>query len=321
MKKAAKISLVIATILCVVGLLTVAVAFAAGGADLGSFFNTETETSTHEITLPFTSVNIDVDTADILFVVSPDNSCKVVCKETKKIKHTVAVKNETLDIRTQDTRKWYEYIGIFTAKMQVTVYLPEDNYGSLQIDVDTGDVTMPQGLTFQRVNIESDTGDISWRASVPETLEIGTDTGNITIEGLVSEQLSLETDTGNVALRSSTVSGQIKVETDTGHLLMSAVECNKIDLESSTGDVLLENVLANESIRIQTSTGDVELDACDAASLSIRTSTGDVNGTLLTKKIFDADSSTGKIRLPDERGGGRCEVRTSTGDIEFSIIP
>ena len=67
--------------------------------------------------------------------------------------------------------------------------------------------------------------------------------------------------------------------------------------------------------------GDVELDACDAASLSIRTNTGDVKGSLLTPKVFDADSPSGKIRLPDERSGGRCEVRTNTGDIEFRIFP
>ena len=33
------------------------------------------------------------------------------------------------------------------------------------------------------------------------------------------------------------------------------------------------------------------------------------------------DRPSGKIRLPDERSGGRCEVRTSTGDIEFRILP
>ena len=321
MKKAIRISLIVAAILCAVGLLTVAVALVAGGSGLGNLFITETKTNTHEITLPFTSVNIDVDTADVLFAVSEDNSCKIVCEETEQIRHTVEVKNETLHIRTADARKWYEHIGIFIVKLQVTVYLPETTYASLQINVDTGDVAVPQGLSFQRVGIESDTGDVSWHANALNALEIGTDTGSVTVEGVNTERLSLESDTGNITLKNATVSGQIEVELDTGRLHMSAVECEKIALEGSTGDLLLENVLANESIRIQSSTGDVELNACDAASLSIRTSTGDVCGTLLSEKIFDADSSTGKIRLPEQQSGGRCEVRTSTGDIEFRILP
>jgi DUF4097 and DUF4098 domain-containing protein YvlB len=63
----------------------------------------------------------------------------------------------------------------------------------------------------------------------------------------------------------------------------------------------------------------VKFEKSDAAELSIKTDTGDVTGTLLTEKIFDAKSSTGDVDVPKTGSGGKCEIRTGTGDIRIKI--
>ena len=47
--------------------------------------------------------------------------------------------------------------------------------------------------------------------------------------------------------------------------------------------------------------------------------TGDVTGTLLTEKTFSTDTSTGDVSVPNPSSGGKCEIKTSTGDITISI--
>ena len=70
---------------------------------------------------------------------------------------------------------------------------------------------------------------------------------------------------------------------------------------------------------IERSTGDVTLDGCDAETLWIKTDTGDVTGTLLSDKIFMAQSDTGKVEVPKSTSGGVCEVSTDTGKILLSV--
>ena len=105
----------------------------------------------------------------------------------------------------------------------------------------------------------------------------------------------------------------------TGDKGISDVKCQNLYVESSTGYVHLTNVIASDRLSIETDTGSVILDGCDAASIKIETDTGDVEGTLLSEKIFYAESDTGRIRVPHTTSGGICEVRTDTGDITFTI--
>lgn len=83
----------------------------------------------------------------------------------------------------------------------------------------------------------------------------------------------------------------------------------------------LKNVIAAETFSIERSTGKVRFDGCDAAEILVKTGTGDVKGTLLSEKIFIARSNTGRVDVPQTVTGGRCEIITSTGDIEIHITP
>ena len=46
---------------------------------------------------------------------------------------------------------------------------------------------------------------------------------------------------------------------------------------------------------------------------------GDIEGTLLTDKIFMAESDIGEVDVPKTTSGGRCEINTNTGDIDIEI--
>lgn len=81
----------------------------------------------------------------------------------------------------------------------------------------------------------------------------------------------------------------------------------------------LKHVITADRFSIERSTGDVKFEGCDAAELYVKTTTGSVSGTLLTDKVFLTDTKTGSVDVPGTVTGGRCEIRTNTGDIKVKI--
>ena len=81
----------------------------------------------------------------------------------------------------------------------------------------------------------------------------------------------------------------------------------------------LKNVSASGRICIESDTGNVKFDGSDAAEISVKTSTGNVSGTLLSEKVFITETATGRINVPATTSGGKCEIKTATGNISIEI--
>jgi DUF4097 and DUF4098 domain-containing protein YvlB len=101
--------------------------------------------------------------------------------------------------------------------------------------------------------------------------------------------------------------------------VLAGVTCQNLTSNGDTGDIDLISVIASGSFSIVRSTGDVSFEECDAAEILVTTSTGDVEGTLLSDKVFFVETDTGRREYPQSTTGGKCQITTSTGDIEISI--
>lgn len=319
MSKAKKLWLIIGAVLASVGLFIFIGVMAALNFDFSKLSMAQYETNVYETEGNFSKILIDVKTTDIVFLPSDNEKCRVVCYEQEKLKHSVRVKDGALMIDTADTRKWYEHIGVFFGGMKMTVYLPKKEYASLVVASNTGDVDIPDNFIFENIEITGHTGDVTCHGSALNTIKIKMSTGDITTGTLLAEDINLSTSTGDINIGSVTAKGSIKAETNTGKVRLTDVTCMNFSAESSTGDILLRNVAASESFSIRSSTGDVEFENSDASQIFVKTSTGDVTGSLLTEKIFITETSTGDISVPKSTTGGKCEIKTSTGDIEIYV--
>ncbi len=241
------------------------------------------ETNTYKISQGFDSILVDTDTADIEFVLSDDGQCKVVCHEEENAKHRVMVKDNTLTIAETDEEKRNHFIGFVGLTFEtpkITVYLPKAEYDTLQVNGGTG------------------------RACV-ENISVGT--------------MTISVSTGKVIVADVRCRGDITIGISTGDVRLTRVDCKNLTTIGDTGDLFLEGVIAQGKILLETDTGDVTLDGCDGGELSIETDTGDVTGSLLTEKIFVAETDTGRVDVPKTTTGGVCQVETDTGDIRLKI--
>ncbi len=275
-----KIMLIIASILVAVGLISFSVVMTVIGWDFTRLSTVEYEYKTYEISDGFSNITINSETADVEFLPSQNDKAKIVIYEEENINHLVKVENGELKIEYVNNKKWYEYIGINFASQKISLYLPKKTYNQLSVNASTSDVYI-NGFDFSSITISLSTGEIE--------------------------------------ISNSTVLEEVKLSVSTGDTELENLNCKNLTSIGSTGDIELNNVIVEQKISIERSTGDVEFTGIDAREIIIKTSTGDVEGSVLTEKIFYADSSTGKINVPKTVNGGRFEVETSTGDIKIVI--
>ena len=273
----------------------------------------------HQIDVDFNNIAINTDTADINFVLSADDICRVVCYESVNARHVVEVVDDTLVVKAPEGENWYDYINIPFTSPKITVYLPKTNYASFVVRHSTGDVEISSDLTFYSMDISLSTGDVKCYASAVESIKIDTSTGDIFVQGVSANSLDIEVSTGKVSVCDTTCNGQVSILVSTGKAILTDVVCKNLFSTGTTGDIKLKNVVCSQNISIKRSTGDVFMEDSDANELYISTSTGDVRGNLLTSKIFYAKSDTGRINVPKFVTGGLCEITTVTGDIYITV--
>lgn len=319
MSKNTKILIIVAICLILIGLLIFCGVMKNLKWDFTKLSTSVFETNKYEFNDNFENIKVITKNSDVLFVPSSTSNTIIECYESINLKHTVKVENNTLVVEVNDTRNWYDYIGIYVNKPKITVYLPKSEYDNLLIDTKTGDVNIPKDFKFLNLDILSSVGIIKNNASVEDTIKINTSVGAIWVENINAKNVELSTSTGKVNLIDVFCESDIKVTVSTGITKIINTNCKNIISTGSTGKISLENVIATERISINRSTGDVIFKNSDSKNIYVKTSTGNVKGNLLTDKTFFVQTNTGKIDIPKTISEQTCEIETSTGDIKISI--
>ena len=319
MKNGTKAWLITAALLIFIGCLLFAGIMTAVEWDFTELSTVNYVTNTYDISEEFDGIYMNTDTAHIEFMLSDDGECRVECYEEEDTGHSVTVKDNTLSVELTDRNFASGYIGINFGSPKITVYLPREEYGSLFIDEATGDIEIPDDFMFKNVDISLSTGDVDFSASVTDEVKIRTSTGNINVENISAGTLDLTVSTGRMNVFGATCDENVTVGVSTGKADLTDIKCKNIISKGTTGSISLCNVIAEEKFSVERSTGDVIFESCDAANIYVKTNTGDVRGTLLSDKVFITDTGTGKVNVPKTISGGKCEIYTSTGDIDISI--
>ncbi|MBR6533118.1 MAG: DUF4097 family beta strand repeat protein [Clostridia bacterium] len=300
MSKRTKTWLIIAASLVLVGGIIFTGVMTVLKWDFTKLSTSKYYTNSYEINQNYENISIISDTADILFLPAKNSKSSVICYEQKNIKHSVAVKDETLEIEIVDNRKWYEHIGINFGTPKITIYIPQGEYGALSVKSSTSNVETPKSFKF-------------------ESIDISVSTGDIRVEDVSADLVCLSVSTGEIIANGITCEGDFKVNVSTGDAKLEDIKCKNIISNGDTGDISLKNVIAKETFSIERSAGDVKFEDCDADEIFVKTDTGSVRGNLLTDKVFITKSDTGYVDVPNTVTGGKCEIITDTGNIKIDI--
>ena len=319
MRTRTKVWLVIATTLVLLGCILFVGVMSTLRWDFMKLSTVKYVTNAYEVSEAFDGISIKTDTTDIVFALSDNGNCKVECYEEETSRHFVTVEDNTLVIKMNDSKSWYDYIGMNFGSPKIIIYLPVTGYGSLFINGDTGDVEIPNDFMFKDVDISLSTGDVDFCASASELIKMKTSTGDICVENIVAGALEFSVSSGKVTVSEVSCEGDITVGVSTGNAYLTDIECKSLMSSGSTGDISLNSVIAVEKFSVERSVGDVKFISCDAAEIYVKTDTGDITGNLLSNKVFITHTATGNVDVPKTAEGGRCEITTDTGDIKITV--
>ena len=109
MNKKTKIWLIAAAFLVVLGVVLFAAGMAAQNWDYGALETGKYRTETYEIHGTFQKISIDSTISGIVFELSEDGTCRLVCSGPAYIGFDAAAQENTLTVSETDEREWYEH--------------------------------------------------------------------------------------------------------------------------------------------------------------------------------------------------------------------
>ncbi len=299
MKKGIKIALITALILLGIGIVLMAVSFCMVGFEFSAWNGLKAVSNTHQIKEAFTDIDVNTVEADVKIEKSDTGNAYVVCNETDKILHEVKVENGTLKITHRDDRSWWEHIGIFWAEMSVTVYLPDAEYGDL--------------------NIQGVSGRVSLNSVKAECIQAGAVSGDIEVRDVSCKTLSADTASGNITLSDTDARGEVRLESTSGRVEWRNGTGNSLQISAVSGNLMLQNCLIRETLVANTTSGEIRMQACDAQALTVSSTSGNIRLELLTGKIYQASTVSGNIDVPTDNGSGLCTLSTVSGNIRVTV--
>lgn len=323
----------VSIILIVIGLLASVTTLAANQFDF-SELDQSIVSKTYDINSDFDNIDCDLEVSDLNIFLTTDTKNYALCLEKENIKFDVKVENNSLVIKENYENKMFSF-----GKTEVALYLNKNTIQSLNVTTDSGDICIIDNFNINNIKIEGKTNDVElmWLVAndiniqvttgdvwankvIANNMTVTTSTGDIEIDDCkISNDLSLKVSTGEIELSNAEIANTLTINVKSGDINLDHITCKNIQVTATTGEVELKDVIASMNMNIETSTGEVELHHCDANAIDIKTSTGDVVGSVTSNKVFDAQSGTGKVMVPNTKDGGTCKIRSSTGRISISI--
>lgn len=323
MKKSVKIILTVAACLLGAGIIIFGLSAAFIGFDFDSVYGLTAEKNSHSIENSFENVDADAVEADICVERSSDEKCTVICNESDAVYHEVYVENNTLHVKRVDCRRWYE--RIFSAYMdrnaRIEIYLPEGVYQNVDLLSVSGDVTVTSEISAVNLSLESTSGNVSSYAFAEGRLTLNSISGNINVGEACADTVAVKCTSGDIAILQSNIAGLAEIESVSGDVDITDLKAKSVNVLTVSGDIELERVFAIDTIAIENTSGSIELDGCDAFSLSLESTSGDIKGTLLSGKIYVADTVSGNVSVPiSTKEAGECNIKTVSGNVNITEL-
>lgn len=295
MKKAKMTAIIIASIVLVVGVAVTVASLAVARFDISGLLGNKKISYEVSDLEAFERISICESSCDVR-VESTVQEPYIEYTGSDSVTHNVTVKDGTLVIEGVDGRKWYEKILSFVDG-KLTLYLPHGNEYELEISTKSGNVTIERAFNAKTVNVTTASGNVECGSDASEGATVETTSGNVNFNGCHGKKIS--------------------AKTTSGEIYAGGAICLEASFESCSGNVELEGVNVRDSLNVETTSGNIELDECDSAALKLVSTSGNISGELLSEKVFMAKSTSGRINVPFGLSGGKCEITTTSGNIDF----
>lgn len=296
MKKARKITLILAIALMVIGAGICVITFAASGFNPEAFaIGGESEEKNADIsgegvkTLIISDRFFEYDVADIEIVTSPDNDIHISYATRFESEVITETDGETMTVYTNNNKKdWRQYISFFPVTINdypVTIAVPA-TVESFSIDADAADINCENMVFAKDFIFQSDACELTM--------------ANCTVNG----KLHIDVDAGLINI-DQVKAGSVVTDLDAAEMNLNDVSADIFDLNTDYGDIRFDNLSVGQSLKID----------ADASNIN-----GSINGKASDFTVR-ADVDLGSSNLNNSTGGSKTLfVSTDSGNINITFL-
>jgi len=267
------------------------------------------EKITVTITDDIENINIEEISHDIKIEKASDDNITVEYWDNSSFIHDVKADGGTLKVTFKNSKHWYDFITIGIPGITKTssdenhdtiIYLPEGVYGDLAVSAVSSDINIPDGYTFEDVDFNTVSGEISCASESTGNVNVNTTSGNLNEMYINGISAQINTVSGDVFLSESTLSGSVVIDTTSGEVQLTNVTVGACDINTTSGDILL-NSYSGSNTTINSTSGDI---------------TAIVSGTYHVS--YDTLSGDSNITCDNVSDGANFRVDTVSGDLTVS---
>lgn len=213
-----------------------------------------------EINDNFKEIAITTDNANVK--VLPTSGSRAMAELTGKgPNHRLSVDVEESVLKVDVSNKQKKLYNFDFSELLVTlkVYVPEEDYDSLQIESDNGQVQINE-LLAKDIHVETDNGIIKLNDIEGETIAAAANNGIIDLKSIAARDVALETDNGKILLDG--VEGKLFSRASNGGISLLTQDLDRpIDFATDNGKITIqtEKEPTNAILDVQVDNGKVDI--------------------------------------------------------------
>lgn len=194
-----RVMIIVSLCFVVLGITLMVGAAAMGGFRIENLFNDDRKRNTVSIKEKFDSVEVETALDSVIFIPAEDDAGIIELYENSRSYYDVMVEDNTLKIRYNENRKWFEYINLGSlSSHEVKVMVPAAQYKNITVKTGIGSITIPNDFTAENIVTETGIGNISAPKALKST-KINTGIGDITVpKGETSGNSRIKTGIGDI---------------------------------------------------------------------------------------------------------------------------
>ena len=188
---------------------------------------------------------------------------------------------------------------------EITVYLPSDMAGALDIRTTNAQVELSDIRTLGSARLQTKNGKIQCR--------------NVDVR----TEIELEATNGVLALEHLRAGGHISARTTNGKLSIQDTLAGELRLHTTNAAMELANTSAQQTFSAETTNGVIRVDEIAGQDISLRSTNGKISGTVAgsaSEYSVDISTTNGSASPANRQGGARSlEVRTTNAHVDISF--
>lgn len=327
MKKATRITLIIATACLALGMIISGIAFAVAGFDVhklstSSTYQEQNYTSQHN---NYTKIRFDGAAENVRVEQAMGDKIELQYFENDRRSYVIDDVDGVLAIYETHKMLFSVMNFEFPGEHSLVIKVPQAFTGSLELSTASGDIQVVSLKDLSDVKATSAAGNVSIEHTTStRSIEVGSSSGSIKLRGVSAQSIQATNMSGSCLLDGVSAEAQVKAESVSGLVQLLDVAGSSLLAKSASGDVAGERITAS-TLSTESTSGSIRVQMSIADTVFAKTLSGDIDfhlKGLASDYAIAAASMSGDARTPLGTPGAQktISLESTSGDIDLTFI-